>query len=145
MYADGNVSSTINNVELSLSEKDLDHLKKFKSFLKTNKEVKISQVKYKDKVYNRCRLIMSDKHLKSQLIKLGCVPKKSTILIFPDEDIVPKSLINHFIRGYFDGDGCLSFTKTGRCVVQIIGTKEFLNGLQTIYPNTFKTLVKDKR
>ena len=29
------------------------------------------------------------------------------ILKFPTEEKVPKSLIRHFIRGYFDGDGCI--------------------------------------
>ena len=36
------------------------------------------------------------------LIKLGCVPRKSLIITLPS---IPKNLMHHFIRGYFDGDG----------------------------------------
>ena len=40
---------------------------------------------------------------------------------------VPKELIRHFIRGYFDGDGW--FTNTEKCFqTGIIGTKEFIEG-----------------
>ena len=39
---------------------------------------------------------------------LGCTPNKSLTLKFPDENIFKsKDLIRHFIRGYFDGDGCI--------------------------------------
>lgn len=44
----------------------------------------------------------------------GCVPNKSLILEFPNKDIVPDNLIYHFIRGYFDGDGCLSHSVGNR-------------------------------
>lgn len=61
----------------------------------------------------------------------GCTPKKSLVLQFPKESIFKdKSLIRHFIRGYFDGDGC--FTRhichtIVSPVVSILGTKEFLD------------------
>lgn len=48
------------------------------------------------------------------LISNGCVPKKSLILKFPEEDIVSKELQSHFIRGYFDGDGSLLHSKTSK-------------------------------
>ena len=64
---------------------------------------------------------------KEHLIKQGCVPKKSLILNFPNEKQVPKSLIKHFIRGYFDGDGW--FTNTDSCFqVGLIGTENFIKG-----------------
>lgn len=64
---------------------------------------------------------------KQDLINLGCVPKKSLILTFPSEEQIPKKLIKHFIRGYFDGDGW--FTNTEKCFqVGIIGTENFISG-----------------
>src|SRR5208337_835813 len=41
---------------------------------------------------------------------------------------IPKNLLNHFIRGYFDGDGCIT---TGtynitKCCISIVGNKTFL-------------------
>lgn len=38
------------------------------------------------------------------LSKLGVTTKKSLTLTFPN---LSKNLIPHFIRGYFDGDGCI--------------------------------------
>jgi len=38
------------------------------------------------------------------LIKIGVRPKKSLIMKFPD---IPKEYLGNFIRGYFDGDGCV--------------------------------------
>lgn len=61
------------------------------------------------------------------LINLGCVPNKSLILTFPTEEQVPKNLQHHFIRGYFDGDGCVSFKDLKKNnVLSVLGTKEFL-------------------
>lgn len=60
----------------------------------------------------------------NDLISHGCVPNKSLILKPPKID---NELINHFIRGYFDGDGCVSFnSKTKVYAVCILGTKEIL-------------------
>ena len=83
----------------------------------------------------------------NRLIELGCIPNKSLILKFPNKDIFTnKDLIKHFIRGYVDGDGCLTYTSTGRLVIEIIGTKEFLEEIKIEYPNIFtKTFHKDKR
>jgi hypothetical protein len=40
----------------------------------------------------------------SSLIRLGFTPHKSLTLKFPT---VPSKLLPHFVRGYFDGDGCI--------------------------------------
>ena len=86
-------------------------------------------------------------HFHNRLIELGCTPQKSLTLKFPNKNIfAEESLVRHFIRGYVDGDGCLSYTKTGRLVVEIIGTKEFLEEIISLYPSYFKrTFHKDKR
>jgi intein/homing endonuclease len=45
------------------------------------------------------------KKLHDDLVKHGCVEKKSLILQFPKD--LSQELISHFVRGYFDGDGCI--------------------------------------
>lgn len=69
----------------------------------------------------------------SDLIKLGCVPRKSLILQFPD---IPSSVTRHFVRGYFDGDGCASWHNKKMKVPQLrlsfIGTLCFLTRLKNI-------------
>jgi len=142
IYADGNISSHKEgvkkryNFELSLSTKDINHLYKFQKFLKSNKEPKISIAGNLYK-YERCRIILSNKHLWNILNNYGCVPKKSLTLKFPNETIFKdKALIKDFIRGYFDGDGCISYcdNKHEHMTISILGTKEFLETLQNYLP-----------
>ena len=67
--------------------------------------------------------------------------KFPNINIFTSQELIP-----NFIRGYVDGDGCLTYTKTGRLVVEIIGTKEFLSTIVDRYSKIFTpALHKDKR
>ena len=44
------------------------------------------------------------------LINKGFSLDKTNHCLFPSEDIVPKNLQRHFIRGYFDGDGSLAIS-----------------------------------
>ena len=71
------------------------------------------------------------------------------MLKFPNVNIFSdSSLIKHFIRGYFDGDGCLSFRKNKNSVVpvvSILGTLDFLNGLVHNAKINRYNLRKDKR
>ena len=144
LYADGNVSSTINNVELSLSVTDTEHLEKYRKFLKNESKVKIGKVICNGKEFKRCRLSVTNKYFKEQLIKVGCVPNKSLILEFPKAIFSNDTLKYHFIRGYVDGDGSITFTQTGKLRLDIIGTEKFLNGIKEIFPE-FSELRKDKR
>lgn len=87
--------------------------------------------------------------LTSDLIKLGCTTKKSLTLQFPTNKIVPKEFMSHFIRGYFDGDGCIWNGKRKKMIVKdsskesgyreriihnvkftFTGNVEFINSLQ---------------
>lgn len=135
LFADGHVSSTANTVELSLKGEDKEHLEKYNTFLRNKACIKTSKVRCKNKEYTRCRCGVTNKHFHDTLVSLGCVPRKSLILKFPDLTIFStSSLIRHFIRGYVDGDGCLSYTKSGRLTIQILGTKEFLETLNSLLP-----------
>lgn len=135
LYADGNIGSNEYKLEMNLSAKDSDHMKKFQNFLKyTEDKVRVS------KSYSNfegstdvCRFSIRNKHIWSALNDKGCVPKKSLILTFPDLQIfTDKSLVRHFLRGYVDGDGTLYTTKdVDGCIntcIGAVGTKEFLQG-----------------
>jgi len=65
--------------------------------------------------------------LSQQLNDLGCVPAKSLILTFP-KFILP-NLLNHFVRGYSDGDGCIYQSKKNY-IWQITSTNIFCNYLK---------------
>ena len=125
LYADGSVGSTDNRIELGLAEKDLNHIEKFKEFIGVP-----NKISYRPQTKSY-RYIFKSIPCKEDLIKQGCVPKKSLILKFPTEQQVPNYLIKHFIRGYFDGDGW--FSNTSSCFqVGIIGTEDFIKGFLNI-------------
>lgn len=75
------------------------------------------------------------KKFKQRLIELGCTPQKSCTLKFPTEEQIPKEYIIPFIRGYFDGDGVLSYTISNKVTKTIVpntgmlGTEDFLQGV----------------
>src|SRR5690606_2341049 len=64
----------------------------------------------------------------NDLIKHGCVPNKSLILKYPDN--LDEEYFGSFLCGYFDGDGCLTYThinhKPKSNEICLMGTYEFL-------------------
>jgi hypothetical protein len=69
------------------------------------------------------KLVISNRNISNQLLKYGCFQNKSQTLSFPNN--IKKELIPHFIRGYFDGDGCIYINKNNYPTITIIGTYNF--------------------
>ncbi|MDE5977216.1 MAG: hypothetical protein K2G70_01950 [Turicibacter sp.] len=138
MYADGNISATGYRIEIRLSIKDLSHLEKFRKFLNLETEIRTG-------IYNGngfCHLSVRNKHLWNTLNNLGCTPCKSLNLKFPNINIFNnKSSILHFIRGYVDGDGCLTHYKKSNgsiaTEVNLVGTENFLKSVKYLFGNQY--------
>ena len=124
LYADGYVNIE-KGIELTLAEYDYDHLVKFRKFM-GDESIDIS---YKNSA-NAYRVCIHSKEIASDLVNLGCMQAKSLILQFPSEEQVPNHLINHFMRGYFDGDGCVYYSH-GQLAFSILGTSEFLDAYES--------------
>ena len=146
IFADGYISSspleentyTQYEFECSLQKDDYEHLEKMKKFFKLRNNISIDDY--------RCRLQVSSKHLWNVLNNYGCTPRKSLTLKFPDENIFKdtpkyskKTLLIHFIRGYWDGDGCLTYKRPGYPTITCISTESFLMGVQKVF-NTNKNV-----
>ena len=131
MYADGYVSSAgvynHGTVGISLNLCDYEHLEKFKKSMSATYPIKT----YKSKnSYNSsceyCRLLIHNQKLYNDAIKQGIVEHKTNILTQPK--ITNENLVKDFIRGYFDGDGCVSKnTKRNTYAIKILGTEDILN------------------
>ena len=121
IMADGCV---INNKEkyrylltIKIHPKDKEILEKFIEVIKGEMVVTM------DKKREICQIHISGKKIVSDLERLGCVENKTKTLVYPN---LPKELERHFLRGYFDGDGCVRVKEdkrdnTKRGDVRIIG------------------------
>ena len=149
IYADGYISFQQGKytLEISLKGEDVGHLYKFNSFMKYKGDnVKLGNSSCNGKHFTRCRWAITNKHLWNTLNNYGCVPKKSLILKFPEEEIFKdKSLIRHFLRGYFDGDGCLSINKKDQISCSVLGTKEFLEKYLNYCPDTEEIQIRKSK
>lgn len=131
IYADGSINKKITVLSISLKSTDTLHLEKFANLF--NKKVFI----YKRKAYINlpertcCSLRISNTFIANDLNNKGIVPRKTYVdsnVIFKH---IPNDLVRHFIRGYFDGDGCvtsnnaISFVCNSSLFLQ--GIKKFLN------------------
>lgn len=132
MYADGNVHKHRKISTIALTEKDKYLLEQFKKEIESKKplykreEKIIKGTNYIGKA--SYKLEISSKVIHTDLIKLGCLPNKSLILEFPTEEQVPTEFIWHFIRGYFDGDGCIYISRN-RIAINIVGSESFCKSL----------------
>jgi len=112
LYADGNVrihKGRSGILKLKLKQSDKQHIEKFNECLNSNYPIKdgmeIVKVKKREyKCYYSVVCIYNTKMVKD-LYNLGCMNNKTFKLKFPN--FLDKELIRHFIRGYFDGDGCI--------------------------------------
>ena len=149
LYADGYITRG-NKTGVKLGIKDLEHLEKFRNSLKITNPIEIGKVNSFGTVVEYCRVILTSEKTFNDLSDKGCVKNKSLILNFPTEEILPKELVNHFIRGYFDGDGSI-YTSKGRNFpsISFTGTKEFLEGIvnNSNLPKHYleKNIFKEKR
>ena len=134
LYADGCVSTDRYTVDLGLKEDDYEHLLKFKEDIESEHNISKRKKEMNGKVFYSYRLSIDREKLKNDLIDKGCYPNKTKILAYPTIDQVPLHLQHHFIRGYFDGDGCITSINNSKNIkIEIIGTNEFLNGLVTYF------------
>lgn len=88
-----------------------------KAFLSRGKRY-ISKTKY--------MLRIGSHKIYNDLVSLGITPRKSKIIELPQ---IPSELIPHYLRGYLDGDGCISVSKTRPrlSVIFTSGSQQFLD------------------
>jgi hypothetical protein len=72
------------------------------------------------------RLAFHSEEMVDDLRGFGVVPRKTFKVRWIYN--IKSDLVNHFIRGYFDGDGCITYNGISPAV-KIVGTKHFLVGM----------------
>lgn len=106
VLADGHVTKS--GVEIQLSDKDSDFLSGISNLIFEEDKTthKSTYLKATKKTYNLRRLWINSPKMAKDLENMGYLGAKSFTLQFPS--VLPDDLVHHFIRGYFDGDGCIS-------------------------------------
>ena len=144
LYADGYINK--NGFEISLVEIDKEILEKLstifydKIILGYRKEKKyISGSKYLSKP--QYRLTITSTKMKNDLIKHGCVQAKTFKIRLPK---LEDNLYKHFIRGYFDGDGCVCIPKKRpqNITVTITSNTKFCDEIAEYITNIVKINMK---
>lgn len=127
-------------LKIGLSTNDLAHLEKIKNILNSTHPIKIYDVKPNKLVTTKhkcAELQIANNNLFDDLARFNIIPNKTFIYKMP-EWIINHPLVNHFIRGYFDGDGTITYCGLGkgRTVKQmacsILGTETFINQYRDI-------------
>ena len=130
LYADGYNQETKNQIRLTLQKQDKDILDKINIELNHNKPLLLLRDSYLD-------LSINSKKISQDLSFLGCTQNKSFTIRFPYNKL-PENLYKDFIRGYFDGDGCISINQYNDVQINITGNLEFITELQLIFESVLK-------
>jgi len=132
----GGPEGYVSSIELSI--KDIQHLKNIKNILNSTVPIKTS---WSSGVYTKnipkqtCEIHISSKEIFNDLAKFGVVPNK-TYKVEMSEWLMNHKYINHFLRGYIDGDGCFCKAKNKNqrhhITFSMRGTYTFLNQFHNI-------------
>jgi len=137
IYADGylGVQEYGKRLGIALSIVDINHLEKFKSAIGATYPIKIykpTESSYSNKEF--CRIEIFGEKIYKLMNKHGVIENKTDILKAPKIDSKFKTA---FIRGYFDGDGSLTESKTSYSTetkaytIKIVGTISVLNYIKS--------------
>lgn len=126
IYGDGYNNEKRGAVVLSVQEKDINILEKFKKEIEATNNIYIySKWKNGENEQNTAVIHLVSRTFSDSLKVKGCPQAKSFILEFPDEEKVPKCFLRYFITGFFDANGCLSICKNGNALLNITSTEKF--------------------
>lgn len=128
MYADGCVWMKNLYNRIQIASNDTEHIEKFIKDIGAHQKI--------NKTYKCNTFFISSKKLCYDLIKLGCIPRKSLILKFPTEEQVPKEFLRFFILGYLDGDGCVYDSGGKHHSVSFLGTLNMMTGINNYLHST---------
>ena len=150
--ADGHVVANPSTIRIALKDDDYKLLEDIKKAMRSTNPIRRKierQNPYKksdNKILYQCIISFNGKELVAPLIEMGLAGKKTYTLDSSIMQYIPESLVRHFLRGYFDGDGCISWDKRyksgHKTVVSVAGNLDFLEGSFNKYFPTKCTIRK---
>jgi intein-encoded DNA endonuclease-like protein len=136
LYADGTIFSTPSNrgKYVAVLSVDRDIIEAIKSFL-VSKHLITIEIPASINRQTRYRLRIGSHILYESLMRRGLYPSKSLTIEMPR---IPKKYLPAFIRGYFDGDGCVHIEK-GRTKDQ---KREIIKRLRIVFTSGSKQFLE---
>lgn len=139
MYSDGNIyiKSKKHTISLCITEEDKYILDYFNcKIFKCKKRLNYRKAKVKKGTSFLAkplwRFQIDSKNICRDLISKGLTPNKSLSIEFPS--YISNELMPHFIRGLFEGDGCIQVNNKYSKTIQIFSaSKTFINSLQFFF------------
>ncbi|KKR39510.1 MAG: intein-containing protein [Candidatus Woesebacteria bacterium GW2011_GWB1_40_101] len=142
IFADGaieDVRKSSRTCYLAITSKDKSLLEKIKKSLSSSHKLYIRKPRIVTFSHGESYLCsktftlrIGNKTMFSDLVNLGLTPRKSLTISLPE---IPEQYFGHFLRGYFDGDGCVTTgipkgRKTAEIqTIFISGSRKFLESL----------------
>lgn len=133
IYSDGCLVDDLNHHSFIISQNYKNLLETANRAMESNHRIYI-RASHDYKTYYHYSLRIWQPQMVEDLKKFGLTPKKSLTVEFP---AVPKEYLSHFLRGVFDGDGCVYKKKyDGKYRIGLwlkaritSGSKKFLDGM----------------
>jgi hypothetical protein len=126
----------LNGLRLSLSTKDRSHIELFRDHIEYDGSIydgiaknSHNNQKWNDTGYSS--MTINSIKLYKDLARFNVVPRKTHIYTFP-KWLVGHPMVNHFMRGYFDGDGFIGFDTKGNKRFCVRGTIPFLTDFKNV-------------
>lgn len=134
---------TTKNYQVGFCNNEIDLVDLFRNLLESDHKIYKREVKKA----NNYRLIIGSKLLHSGLINLGFNAEKSSTAKYP---LIAKEFDSHFIRGVFDGDGCITRNlrakdKIPELSIRIAGTLDLMRSMNEKIPGSAGQIYKEKR
>jgi hypothetical protein len=157
LYADGyngyNPEKHRHTIGIGISEIDKEIVEKFRKEIYLNNDKPFYYGKggaSKGVKYRKPQIILNigNKRLSTRLNEIGCTKNKTETLVYPS--IIEEKYTNHFIRGYFDGDGCIGLysnadRKSKQASFSLASTFNFNNIVKNILEEETKANLQIKR
>jgi len=143
LAADGSIEIKCNRIILEISNRDYNHIVKFKEFLKTNYKIYKRTRKTKTQNTKTCYIRVVSPFILEDLKRLGFTSNK-TYELKSMINKIPKEFQIHFLRGLFDGDGGFSISKENDTQLYISGTPGIMNDFLKFF-GISKNKLRDKK
>ena len=137
--ADGGISRE-GQLSIGLSAKDKEHLERLRAAMGSTHPIKERAARASAPVRGGfapqtgpvATLTLRSRQIAADLARYGITPAKTFTVPWPAE--LPDEALRHYLRGYFDGDGCWTWSglkrKSPTASFSVISNETFIHGCQ---------------